>query len=220
VYDSSTLGSVQILIDNTFGRCAAYPSTVNNIFCTHQSIMSAKHYCDSSMSIDSTNMLVKVFSDITMLQRWLNDIIIRYEKLGARQPRCAQRKQSRVQRQEKVESPSLPRIKGQINLPGMPTSFWISSAHHATMKHTHTFTSHTFYPTRPASRCHAVRFCPRTSSRRRMGVTLNSPTKGRVEVVQLNFCDTTINWKYPFLTGPEWGFESDSCKWIYMSSKN
>ena len=43
-------------------------------------------------------------------------------------------------------------------------------------------------------------------------VTLNSPTKGRVEVVQLNFCDTTINWKYPFLTGPERGFESDSCK--------
>jgi len=38
------------------------------------------------------------------------------------------------------------------------------------------------------------------------------PTKGRVEVVQLNCCDTTINWKYPFLTGPERGFESDFCK--------
>ena len=57
----------------------------------------------------------------------------------------------------------------------------------------------------PLSGCHAVRFCPRTSSRRRMGVTINSPTKGRVEVVQLNCCDTTINWKYPFLTGPEGG---------------
>jgi len=68
--------------------------------------------------------------------------------------------------------------------------------------------------------CHAVRFCPRTSSRRRMGVTLNSPTKGRVEVVQLNCCDTTINWKYPFLIGSERGFESDSCKWIYTSFKN
>jgi len=32
------------------------------------------------------------------------------------------------------------------------------------------------------------------------------PTKGRVEVVQLNCCDTTINWKYPILTGPERGF--------------
>jgi len=69
VYDSSTLGSVQILIDNTFGSRAAYPSTVNNMFRTHQSIMSAKHYCDGFMSIDSMNMLVKVFSDITMLQR-------------------------------------------------------------------------------------------------------------------------------------------------------
>ena len=35
-------------------------------------------------------------------------------------------------------------------------------------------TSHTFYPTRPASGCHAIRFCPKTSSRRRMGATLNS----------------------------------------------
>ena len=52
----------------------------------------------------------------------------------------------------------------------------------------------------------------RTSSHRRMGATLNSPTKGRVEVVQLSCCDTTINWKYPFLTGPERKFESDSCK--------
>jgi len=87
-------------------------------------------------------------------------------------------------------------------------------------KHTHTFILHTFYPARPASGCHAVRFCPRTSSRRRIGVTLNSPTKGRVEMVQLNCCDTTINWKYPFLTGPEREFESDSCKWICMSFKN
>jgi len=62
-------------------------------------------------------------------------------------------------------------------------------------KHTHTFILHTLYPTRPASRCHAVRFCPRTSSRRRIGVTTNSPTKNRVEVVQLNSCYTTINWK-------------------------
>ena len=37
------------------------------------------------------------------------------------------------------------------------------------------------------------------------GTTLTSPTKGRVEVVQLNSCDTTINWKYPFLTGLERG---------------
>jgi len=73
-------------------------------------------------------------------------------------------------------------------------------------EHTHTFTSHTFYPTHPASGCHAVRFYARTSICRRIRVTLNSPTKGRVEVVQLNFCDTTINRKYPFLTGPEKGF--------------
>jgi len=79
-------------------------------------------------------------------------------------------------------------------------------------KHTHTFTSHTFYPTHAASGCHAVRFCPQTSSRQRMGATLNSPTKGRVEVLQLSCCDTTINWRYPFMTGPERGFESDSCK--------
>ena len=62
-------------------------------------------------------------------------------------------------------------------------------------KHTHTCILHTFYPTRPASGCHAVRFCPRTSSHRRMWVTSNSPTKGRVEVIQLNCCYTTINWK-------------------------
>jgi len=83
-------------------------------------------------------------------------------------------------------------------------------------KHTHTYTSHAFYSTRSASGCHAVRLCPGTSSRRRMGVTLNSPTKGRVEVVQLKCCDTRINWKYPFLTGPERGFESDPGKEIYM----
>jgi len=41
--------------------------------------------------------------------------------------------------------------------------------------------------------------------------TLNSPTKGRVEELQLRCCDTTINWRYPFLTGPERGFESDFC---------
>ena len=52
----------------------------------------------------------------------------------------------------------------------------------------------------------------RTSSCRRMGATLNSPTKGRVEVLKLSCCDTTIKWRYPFLTGPERGFESDSCK--------
>jgi len=62
-------------------------------------------------------------------------------------------------------------------------------------KHAHTFILPTFYPTRPASGCHAVRFCPRLSSRQRMGVTLNSPTKGQVEVVQLNCCDMTINCK-------------------------
>jgi len=87
-------------------------------------------------------------------------------------------------------------------------------------KHTHTFIRHAFYPTCPASGCHAVRFCPRTSNRRRMGVTSNSPTKGRVEVVQLNCCYTTINWKYPVLSGPERGFQSDSCIWIYGSSEN
>jgi len=79
------------------------------------------------------------------------------------------------------------------------------------VENTHTFILHTFYPTRPASWCHALRFCPRTTSRRRLGVTTNSPTKSRVEVVQLNYCYTTINWKYAFLTGPERRFKSDSC---------
>ena len=60
-------------------------------------------------------------------------------------------------------------------------------------KHMHIFILHTFYPTRPASTCHAVQFCPRTSSRRRMEVTTNSPAKERVEVVQLNCCYMTIN---------------------------
>jgi len=89
-------------------------------------------------------------------------------------------------------------------------------------KHRHKFILHTFYLSRPASGCHAVRpgFCLRTSGHRRMGVILNSPTKGRVKVVQLNCCYTTTHWTHPFLAGPERGFESDSCKWIYMSFKN
>ena len=57
--------------------------------------------------------------------------------------------------------PRHPRAMGKVT--PLKTEVW---------KHTHTFTSHTFYPMRPASGCHAVRFCPRTSSRRRMGVTL------------------------------------------------
>ena len=86
-------------------------------------------------------------------------------------------------------------------------------------KHTHKFTSRTFYPTRAASGCHAIRFCPSTSSHRRMGATLNSPTKGRVEELQLRCCDTTLNWRYPVLTGPERGFESDFCICIYAHVK-
>jgi len=104
------------------------------------------------------------------------------------------------------KEPCHPREMGEVK--PLRTEVW---------RRTHTFTSHTLYPTRAASGCHVVRFCCR-----RMGATLNSPTKGRVEVVQLNCssCDTTINWRYPFLTGPERGFKSDSCKWIYMSFKN
>jgi len=109
----------------------------------------------------------------------------------------------------RASEPCHPREMGEVT--PLKTEVW---------KHTHTFTSRTFYTTRPASGCHAVRCCPRTSCRRSMGVTLNCPTKGRVEVVQLNCCDTTINWKYPFLTGPERGYESDSCKQIYISFKN
>ena len=33
----------------------------------------------------------------------------------------------------------------------------------------------------------------------------------RVKVVQLNCYYEPINWKYPFLTSPERGLQSDSC---------
>ena len=97
----------------------------------------------------------------------------------------------------RASEPCHPREMGEVT--PLKTEVW---------KHTHTFTSRTFYTTRPASGCHAVRCCPRTSNHRRMGVSLNCPTQGRVEVLRLNYCDTTINWKDPFLTG----FESDSFK--------
>jgi len=56
---------------------------------------------------------------------------------------------------------------------------------------------------------HAVWYCSRKSNHRRIGVPANSLSKGRVEVVQLNCCYTTIDWKYPFLTGPERKLQSD-----------
>jgi len=46
--------------------------------------MSAQHQCDWCMSLNSICMLVKVFSDIIMLQMCLNDIIMFWEQNGAR----------------------------------------------------------------------------------------------------------------------------------------
>jgi len=87
-------------------------------------------------------------------------------------------------------------------------------------KHTHTFILHSFHPTRMASEWYALGYDPRKSSHRRIAVTTNSLTKGRVEVEQLNCYCKPINRKNPFLTGPERGLQSDSWIWIYMSFKN
>jgi len=46
--------------------------------------MSVQHHCDWRLLLDSICMLVKVFSDITMLQRCLNGIIMFWEQKGAR----------------------------------------------------------------------------------------------------------------------------------------
>jgi len=46
--------------------------------------MSAQHHCDWCMSLNSMYLLVKVFSDILMLRRCLNDIIMFWEPKGAR----------------------------------------------------------------------------------------------------------------------------------------
>jgi len=59
-------------------------------------------------------------------------------------------------------------------------------------KHMHTFKLHTFYPTRLASEWYAVWYCPRKPTHRKIRVTTNSLTKGRVEVVQLNCYHKTI----------------------------
>ena len=53
-------------------------------------------------------------------------------------------------------------------------------------KHTHTIILYTFQPTQLASECYAIGYGPNKSTHRRIGVTTNSPTKGRVEMVQLN----------------------------------
>jgi len=68
-----------------------------------------------------------------------------------------------------------------------------------------------FQPTRLARECYAVGHGPNKSTRRRIGVTTKSPTKGAVEVVQLKYYYHPINWKYPFLTGPEKEIKPDSC---------
>jgi len=54
------------------------------------------------------------------------------------------------------------------------------------------------------------------SSRRRIGVTTNSPAKGRVEVVQLNCYFKTINWKYLFLTVPDWSLKRVTIGVLYI----
>ena len=53
-------------------------------------------------------------------------------------------------------------------------------------KHTHTIILYSFQPTRLASECYAIGYGPKKSTHRRIGVTTNSPTKGQVEMVQLN----------------------------------
>jgi len=56
----------------------------------------------------------------------------------------------------------------------------------------------------------AVVLTQSNSQKARIGVTTNSSTKGQVKVVHLNCYYKSINWKYPFLNGPERGLQSDS----------
>jgi len=50
----------------------------------HKEIPFAQYHCDQCMPLDSIYMLVNVFSDIIMLQRCLNDIIMLWKQKGAR----------------------------------------------------------------------------------------------------------------------------------------
>jgi len=47
-------------------------------------IVFAQHHCDGCMSLKSIYMLVKVLSDIIIVQRCLNDIIMFWEQKGTR----------------------------------------------------------------------------------------------------------------------------------------
>jgi len=61
------------------GRCNDLRANVS--CCRH---LSALHHCDYCLSLDSIYMLVKVFRDIIMLQRCLNDAIMFLVQKGAR----------------------------------------------------------------------------------------------------------------------------------------